>query len=200
MPDERVIQVQGHGEVEVKPDIAVLTLGVFRRETMARAAMQGASETMRAIIAAAREQGVPDHDIQTSGLNLHPDQEANLYVVQQQVTVRVGDVAKAGAILDAAVEAGANASGAIQFALADDTELQDRALELAVADARRKAETVAAALGVAIDRVDGVVISDGHVMPGPSFARRIRGGGGPVPIEGGQIRVAAEVQVTYSVR
>jgi len=97
MPDQ-VIQVQGNGEVEATPDIVVINLGVLSRESEAKLAMQAASETMRAIITAVREQGVSDHGIQTSGLNLHLDQENNVYFVNQQIAVRTEDVGNAGAI------------------------------------------------------------------------------------------------------
>src|SRR5438270_3542924 len=109
MPEDRKeIQVQGHGEVEATPDVAVITLGVLGREREARAAMRTVSERMQAIIDAVHDQEISDADIQTTQLNLYLDQQANVYTANHTVTVRVRDVGKAGAVLDAAVDVGAN--------------------------------------------------------------------------------------------
>lgn len=200
MPDEQVIHVQGRGEVEARPDIVLINLGVASRETEARMAMQAASEAMQAIIAAVRDQGVPDYGIQTGGLNIHFDQQASVYVVNQQVSIRTEEVAKAGAILDAAVEAGANASSGIRFALADPAEPEDRALELAIADVRRKAETVARAMGITIDQVVQVTAAGQGVTHGEYVSVRAARAAPSqhTPIETGQLRIIAGVNVTYS--
>jgi uncharacterized protein YggE len=204
MPDEKVIQVNGHGEVEAAPDIAVINLGVLSRESDAQAAMYAASVRMQAIVESVRSLGMPSRDIQTSQLNLHLDPHANVYLANHQVMVRTEDVSRAGPILDAGIEAGANASSGIEFSLADQSEAEDRALELAVADARRKAERLAAALGVAIDGVDRVSASGGSQMmaavPRMQLFRSIHAPATPVPVEGGVLRIVADVQVTYTFR
>jgi uncharacterized protein YggE len=200
MPDEKTIQVQGHGEVEAAPTIGVIALAVVSREREARAAMQSASERMRAVIAAVHELEIQDRDIQTTQLNLYLDQQVNVYVASYQITVRVQDVGRAGAILDAAVEAGANASAGIQFALSDPSEPEDQALTLAVADARHKAELLAAALDVTIGRVEQVIVLGRGAVPHISFARRAPVAAAPSPVEVGQLTITADVQVTYSFR
>jgi uncharacterized protein YggE len=202
MPDEKTIQVQGHGEVEAAPDVAVINLGVQSRESEPGAAMQAASQRMDAIIAAVRALGVPGSDIQTAHLGLQLDPQVNIHVANYQITVHVEDIANAGRVLDAAVEAGANMSSGMSFTVADHDELEDRALELAVADARRKADRLATALGVTIDGVERLTAGGGGVVP--MMARRAMGFGpsrapaAPTPVEGGQLRIAAEVQVTYT--
>lgn len=197
MPDTKTIQVQGHGEAEAIPDIAVINLGVVSREREARGAMQAASAQMHAIIAAVHEQGIQDRDIQTTQLNLYLDQQVNVYTASYQITVRVTDVGRAGAVLDAAVDAGANASAGIHFALSDPSEMEDQALALAVADARHKAELLATALDVKIDRVEQVTVLGGGAVPHAPFARRMAAAAAPAPVEAGQLGITADVQVTY---
>jgi uncharacterized protein len=202
MPDENTIQVQGHGEVEATPDIAVINLGVLTRESDAGAAMQAASQRMHAVIEAVRGLDIPERNFQSSGLTLFLDQQANVYVATQQVTVRTEDIGKAGAILDTAIGAGANASNGITFAMDDPSELEDEALDLAVADARHKADRLAAALGVTIDRVERATASRGGAMP--MMGRRAKLmrsiAHAPPPVEAGQMVIAADVQVTYTFR
>jgi uncharacterized protein YggE len=203
MPDEYTIQVQGHGEVEAAPDIAVINLGVMSRESDAGASMQAASQRMHSVLEAVRRLGVPDRDIQSTGLNLFLDQQANVYMASQQVTVRTEDIGKAGAILDAAVQAGANASTGVGFSIDDPSALEDEALELAVADARRKAGRLAAALGVTVDRVERVEASSGGAAV-PAFRRQssaaVAQRAALPPMEAGQVVIAADVRVTYTFR
>lgn len=198
----REIQVQGHGEVQAAPDVALINLGVLARERDARAAMRTVSEQMRAIIDAIHAQGIPDHDVQTAQLNLYFDHETNSYTASHSVTARVRDVGGAGAVLDAAVDVGANASAGVQFALADQSEAEDRALELAVEDARHKADTLATALGVTVEDVQRVIVTHGGVAYDTSarVLRSIVAPRAPAPIEAGQLRITADVQVTYSFR
>lgn len=159
-----------------------------------------ADEKMQAIIAAVQSQGVPDRDIQTAQLNLFSDPQANIYQANNQATVRTEDVGKAGEILDAALEAGANASGGIHFSFADQSELEDRALEQAVADARHKAELLATTLGVVLDGVDQLIVAGPMMTHDASLPRGIRAPSHvqAAPIEVGQLRVSADVQVRYT--
>jgi uncharacterized protein YggE len=200
MPDEKTIQVQGHGEVEVIPDVAVINLGVISREREARAAIQAASAQMRAVLAAVQGQGVPDRNIQTTQLNLYLDPETNPYTASHQITVRIKDVDRAGGVLDAAVEAGANASAGVGFALSEQSQPQDRALELAIADARHRADRAAAALGVTIDRVEQLIVSSRSTPHASAHLMRAIALPPPSPIEVGQLTITADVQVTYSFR
>ena len=89
------------------------------------------------------------------------------YQVQNEVRVTVREIGKSGALLDQVVSAGANQISGIQFDVADPQAAADEALRKAIADARRKAELMAAAAGVRIVRV--LDISGGGGFP--MFAR-----------------------------
>ena len=58
--------------------------------------------------------------------------------------------ARAGRIVDAALAAGANNVGSIDFFLADPSEAEDQALTLAVHNAESDAQTIALAAGVTL--------------------------------------------------
>ena len=89
------------------------------------------------------------------------------YQVSNEVRVTVRDIGKSGALLDQVVTAGANQISGIQFDVADPQAAADEALRKAIADARRKAELMAAAAGVRIVRI--LDISGGGGFP--MFAR-----------------------------
>ena len=178
------LNANGEGFVMVVPDIAIVTIGVTTRGETARAALdQNSAETAR-VIAAITGAGVEARDVQTSGFNVFPvyeerppraDGEGGIvempkivgYQVQNEVRVTVRDIGTSGALLDQVVTAGANQISGIMFDVSDPQASADEALRKAIADARRKAELMAAAAGVRIVRI--LDISGGGGMP--MFAR-----------------------------
>jgi uncharacterized protein YggE len=77
------------------------------------------------------------------------------------VSIELDNLTQVGPVIDAGLTAGANQLEGVRFSLKNDTAVRERALKQAVADAKRKAETMAEALGV---RITGVLeASDGGV-------------------------------------
>ena len=70
------------------------------------------------------------------------------YAAQNSVTVRVRDIAGLGGVLDKLIASGANEVSGITFSREDMTATEDEARMKAVADARRRAETMAEAAGM----------------------------------------------------
>lgn len=210
------LNAAGEGYVMVVPDIAIVTIGVTTRADAARAALdQNSAETAK-VIATIRSAGVADKDIGTSGFSVFPvyeerpprvDGEAGIeampkilgYQVQNEVRVTVREIGKSGALLDQVVTAGANQISGIQFDVADPQAASDEALKKAIADARRKAELMAAAAGVRIVRV--LDVSGGSGMP--MFARAqsfdAMAAAPPVPVMPGETRVQANANIVFEV-
>ena len=104
-------------------------------------------------------------------------------------------------MIDAAVAAGANRVGGLQFSFAKQDELLRSALEKAGADAHAQAESVARGLGV---RLKGVVSATTAGRPVPVQPRMEAMALGearaaPTPIEPGEATVSATLQVTYAI-
>ncbi|MBC8104503.1 MAG: SIMPL domain-containing protein, partial [Cytophagales bacterium] len=66
------IIVSGTGEVQVKPDIARVTLGVQNQGREASGVSQENAQKTDALIKAVKAAGVADKDIQTAGYSLYP--------------------------------------------------------------------------------------------------------------------------------
>ena len=64
------LDVAGHGEAHMKPDMARITLGVSMTAASAADASQQNAAAMTRVIAALKAGGIADADIQTSGLSL----------------------------------------------------------------------------------------------------------------------------------
>ena len=106
------------------------------------------------------------------------------------------DLDRAGAVIDAAVEAGANQVNGPTMSVADQGKLYRQALKAAVADARLSAETIAAAAGRSLGKVTAVVESGGST-PVPMFEKAAASDAG-TPIEAGTQQTTASVTVTFA--
>ncbi|QYK43159.1 MAG: SIMPL domain-containing protein [Paracoccaceae bacterium] len=199
------ITVTGEGQVEAAPDLATLTLGVTTEGVTAAEALSANSAALATVIANLRAAGIEGRDIQTSGLSLNPvwsnysgdrPQRIDRYQAVNGVTVRVRALDGLGTVLDAAVKDGANTLNGLAFGMAEPGPLMDEARNRAVADARRRAELLAAAAGVRLGRVLTIGEGGGGGMPAPMF-RADAALASPVPVEQGEVAIRASVTVVW---
>ena len=152
---ERLVTVTGEATVAVAPDAAVIRIGVTSQDKTAREASEANAKQMTAVLAAIKDTGIADRDVQTSRLSLQPQYDPNKsgtarltgFQATNQVTVRIRDIDKLPVFLDRAIAAGANEMSGIEFVISEQSKLLDRARDDAIADARRKAELYAQAAG-----------------------------------------------------
>ncbi|HZD17655.1 MAG TPA: SIMPL domain-containing protein [Actinomycetota bacterium] len=174
-PDERTrtVTVGGTATVRSSPDEAVVSLGVRTEAASAEEAMADNADRMNAVIRSLLDQGLTEDDLATSSLSLYPRYADNGstvvgFTAENQVTVTVRDLPRIGRLIDRAVEAGANLTSGISFRLSGDNDAADRALADAVADARGKAELIAAAADASLGQVLSVTES-GSPTPPPIY-------------------------------
>ena len=165
---------------------------------------------MNAVLAAIEALGVEGKDIQTVNYNMWAEHVRNpetgeptgqmRYHVNNQVNVRLYDVTLAGQLLEDALSAGANNVDSITFSVDDPTELQKQAREIAIQNARAKADELAAGLGIQVGKVRQVneYVSGYNPVPMPMMAEG-RGGSGEVPITNGSYNVTVEVQIVFDI-
>jgi len=202
------IQVTGTGTASGSPDIAVIQLGVQLFETDLGAAVTNANETMDAVMAALQAQGIAPEDIRTSNFSIYQESgmpqplgaegaAENRYVVNNVVEVRVRDLDQISAVIQAALDAGANNVYGLTFGLDDPAALEAEARTQAVEDARARAEALAGAFGLAVG--EPITIREG-AADSLGGARMMEAalsvGGGPV-ISEGQLTVTMQVTVVF---
>src|SRR5580765_233080 len=154
----RTITVQGTGIVTTVPDEAQFSFGVSTTASNAKSALSGNASRMNRLIAALKRAGITPADIQTAQISLSPNTNENgsrvlSFTASNSVTVKTRLIAKAGAIVDAAVGAGANLVSGPSLGPSDQRSLQRRALKAAVADARGRALAIAKAAHVRLGAV-----------------------------------------------
>ncbi len=173
----RTVTVTGSASVEVKPDRAVLAVGVQSRRPSAASAMEVVNERATTLVSAMRDSGARDEELRTTGLSLWFDQSDKSYVATYSLSVAV-PADEAGRFIDAAAEVAGDelTLNGVSFSVSDPAAAIAPLRELAVADARAKAEVLAVAAGCTLGPI--VTIVEG-------------GGGGPVPIPRGPVRAMA---------
>ena len=164
-PPSISVSGSGSGEVRAEPDIVTVSTGVEVRADSVAEARAGAAEAAGAVIAALRANGVEERDIRTVNFFIYPfydyrDDTPRVtgYVVANTVEVTVRDVDGVGELIDAVAAAGGDAVrfDGIYFAHEDPAALTEQARELAIADARAKAEQLAEHSGVTLGKVISV--------------------------------------------
>ncbi len=191
------ITVSGNGSVVAVPTTAALSLGVDARAATAKAALAANAREMQQVIAAVKAAGGRDVGTQSVSLSqvLGQNGEQAGFAASNVVSVTV-DLDRAGAVIDAAVGAGANQVNGPAMSVADVGKLYRQALKAAVADARLSAEVLAAASGRSLGKVTSVV-ETGGATPVPMFEKAAVSDGG-TPIEAGTQQTTATVTVTFA--
>lgn len=108
-------------------------------------------------------------------------------------------IAAAGALVDAAVSAGATTVDGPSLSVSDTDALYRQALEQAVADARAKAQALARAGGFSVGAVDAVT-EGGDATPEPPMRAAAASAAAPTPVVPGTQDVTADVTVSFLIR
>jgi uncharacterized protein len=201
---DKLLTVTGEATVAVAPDAAVIRIGVSSGAKTAREASDANAKQMTAVMAAIKEAGIADRDVQTSRLSLQPQYDPNKsgtarllgFQVTNQLTIKIRDIDKMPAILDRAIAAGANEMSGIEFIVSEQSKLLDQARDDAIADARRKAELYAKAAGVKVGQVIAISEEGSNPPPRP-MVQAMRAGA--VPVAPGEQTLRASVSVTYAI-
>ena len=205
---ERTLSVSGQGNVSIRPDMAVVWLGVQTEADTAQEALEENSVQMQSVISATLEADVAEDDIQTQGLRLQPiydqpqdaqEREVQGYRAANIVEVTVRDLDELGALLDAAVEAGGNTIENIRFEVSNTDEVLAQAREAAVNNAREKAEQLAALLDTELGQV--LTVSElSFTPPTPIVFEEAVDRAAAVPVQPGTQSIEASVQITWQIQ
>jgi len=194
------VTTTGHGVITVAPDEATVTAGVHTQAATAAEALSQNSTRMNAVIAALEAHG--GKDLQTQQVSLYPQSKEDGTITGYSADDSVSassPIAGAGALIDAAVGAGANTVSGPTLSISDQDAQYRDALKKAVADARAKAVALGEAGGFGIGPVSTVVEGTSSA-PQPLFAAGAVAKDAATPIEPGTQDVTADVTVTFSIR
>jgi uncharacterized protein len=198
--DADTVTVTGVGSVESTPDDANFSFGVESRGRTAQAAIAANGTAMEKVIAALRQAGAREIATQWVSVYTVTDENGTVtgYSASNSVSASIG-VGRAGALIDAAAEAGANQINGPGMSSSDADRLYREALADAVADARQRAEVLARAAGRSLGDITSLSEVGSQAMPYALEAAR-DAAAASTPVVPGRQETSASVNVTFSLR
>jgi uncharacterized protein len=200
----RAITVNGTATVSSVPHEAQFTLGVTATAKTATAATSANAARMTRVIAVFKANGVASKDIQTAQISLAPNtNDAGTkvinYTVTNNVTVNIRDLTKAGSIVDAAVNAGANQVSGPTLTPTGQQEIYATALAAAITNARSRAQAIAAAADEKLGKLRSATETSSTPPIAFSAAKADTAGVASTPVQPGVVQTEADVTATYDV-
>jgi hypothetical protein len=214
--DKKQITVSSTSDLTQKADQVEINLGVETTALSAKDSQTRNADLMSKVVAAIKATGISDSEIGTSGFNVYEQNEwdAQLqksvskgFTTSNTVQIKTTKIDLAGAVLDAAANAGANKVNSVQFTLTNTAQdkLKVDALKKATGDAKVKAQAIADGLGVPLGDVASV--NEQQVYFPPIYARGYEAAvpmadvkAAPLPpISASDVSVTATVSVVYDI-
>ncbi|OGO16935.1 MAG: hypothetical protein A2Z02_03230 [Chloroflexi bacterium RBG_16_48_7] len=208
------IWVTGIGELSVKPDIAVLSVGIVAQEKAVAVAQSKATEAINRVMKSLTDSGIAEKDIQTGSFSINQqtrwDDQKQIetvtgYRITNMLTVKVRAMDKIGFIIDSTVQAGGDLIriNNISFSVEEPSRYYQQVREKAMTAAKNKAEELARLGGVKLGKPTYITenaeytpmyrayanVSDSIVAPAAM---------GTTPISAGETKITLNIQVAYS--
>lgn len=204
--EERTLSVSGTAFIDAAPDAAAMTVAV---ETTARSARESAAGNARlseGVMDALRSSIGPSDTVETAAYSVFPVYEYEKvrgetlkgFRTVNQVRVVTSRTSAVGAMLDAAIEAGAMRVVEVRFFLKDATAACDGLIRAAAQNAASQARAASNAFGEGLGSVKSIVPRCALDGPARPFAiEAMRSSAATTPIEPGTVRLRAEVDAVY---
>lgn len=199
IPAVPTLVTSGQGEAKVTPDRASILVNVQTRAATAAAAAAENAQRTKAVLDALAKLGLPREQLGTEGYTVYPEMRYDRdggsprvtgYVVTNTVKAETHRPEQAGAIVDAALGAGANMINSLSFYASSIDEPRRQAIAAAVASARADAEAMARAAGGSLGPLMELSTQGPTVPPRPMYdMAQMRGAvakSEPTPINPGQ--------------
>ena len=208
------ITVTGTATVQLEPDMVMIMLGVEATDPEVLNAQKVVNETLAKVIEAltGEELAIAEEDIATAEYYINERHEYNYedgksemigYEATAMLSICVRELDKAGAVIDAAMLAGANRLSGVEFMSSNQTDARDQALTIAVQDGMRKAKVIAAAAGIELPAIPSEIIEQSSYSYASSNSivmydmAAATAEGSATSLQAGMLSLNATVQITY---
>jgi uncharacterized protein len=207
---QRTISVTGVGRAAAVADIVLLDLAVETRAVAASEALAKNNKQTTAVRTALKDHNIQERDIQTTQLSINPvfarqglddagPPKITGYQARNGMSVRLRDLQGAGAVIDAAVQAGGDAIRieGISFSFADPSSLLVEARKRAIENARDRAQQLADGFGVGLGNVTS--ISESDFSGQRSFLESAASSFADTPISPGESEITIQITVEHEI-
>jgi uncharacterized protein YggE len=177
LPDmRRSIVVDGEAEAIVVPDRASVMIGVETEGPDVLTIKRENDKRVKMLYSALKELGIPEKDVQTSDLQIHPQYDFSMgkrtlqkYTMRNVVYVTVRDLSKIDKVINTAVSGGINILDNVTFSLSTAKQIRDSLRIEAVKDAMVKASALASAAGAKAGHVMSIEEETNSPAPYPMY-------------------------------
>jgi len=209
MPATPSLVASGQGEAKVTPDRASVMVNVQTRAATATAAANENAQRTKAVLEALAKLGLSKDQLSTEGYTVYPEMKydkdgaaprVTAYVVTNSVRAETKRPEQAGAIVDAALVAGANMINSLSFYASSIDDARRSAIASAVESARADAEAMAKAAGGSLGDLLELSTNGPTVPPRPMYDMAVRAQAmkmEPTPINPGQQTVTVYVNARW---
>ncbi|WNS74190.1 SIMPL domain-containing protein [Bacillus sp. DTU_2020_1000418_1_SI_GHA_SEK_038] len=203
---QNIIRVSGIGKVTVAPNRAEITLGVSTEDVQLEKAQNDNAAAIANIKNALNSIGIHDDQIRTVNYSIFPQydyiegkQIFRGYRVEHLLLITIGDIEKAGLVVDTAVKNGANIITGIKFSVNNPSQYEQQALSFAVIDSFQKAEAIARTLGVQLNNTPILIQEMGHRgEPFPIQTSAFVKSEAATAIQPGTLEISSQVLAEYT--
>jgi uncharacterized protein len=200
---QRTINVTGVGRVTAAADLLTLSLTVETQAPTVSEALAENNKQAEAVLSTLKAHGIQERDIQTTEFSINPVTDNGnppkivRFRTRNGLSAKLRDLQAAGAVIDAAVQAGGDATRIenISFSFADPSNLFVEARKRAIADAKDRAQQLANGLDVGLGNIISISESD---FSGPTI-RAFSAFASSTPILSGESEVSLQVTVSYGI-
>lgn len=203
------VTVTGTADSQERNQIASFSAGVTSVNDNRDTAVNEVNTKTETIIAAVKDFGIPEADIQTQNLSINQNEEVfysegaqrsrpGQWRANNSIEVTLRDIDRASALADLLTKSGATNVYGPNFRTQDTDQAENALLEEAIEAARTKADIIAGAAGKTLGEIITVTEGTGS-QPILPFESRGMGGGG-APVEPGTTTVSKTVTVIFELK
>lgn len=212
---QKVINVTASETVTAEPDIAELELMVYSQATDAKTCQTQNSTDLEKTVEALKGQGIVETSIQTYSFGLNPiyDWDAGKtitgYEMETRLTVKDIPIEQVGDVLSSVVDAGVNRIDAVSYLCSSFDEKYEEALQLAIANGKKKAEAMAEAGGCSIGQTISIseLSSDQSARPVETKIMALESARVDMEADmnamaamGGEVEIKASVSIDFAIK
>ena len=213
---EGEINVNGTGIVMADPDTAQINLSVETTGKTSQAAQKESNKILQAVTKTMQDMGVTKENIVTAYTSVYPmynyddatgKRTVSGYRSNTDLQVTTKDIDNAGKYIDAALKAGATGTNGVNFSVSDQSAYYGQALQAAVKNAGKSAQSIADAYGRPLGAVKSVTensrnayhVETVNMSKQMAFTEEaVADTAGATTISYGKIQITANISVTYN--
>lgn len=204
------LSTQAEGYVEAVPDIAVVNVTISHTAKTLAEAKRQVDTIGNGVIRAADLHGIGKDDLQASRIQAAPEYDwsggqrvLRGQQVSRQFELKLRDIDRYGALVQALADAEVTRIDGIRTEFSKPDQLEEKALQQAIANVRSKASGIAKGFDRKVKDVINISESGGAPGPGPyelraSFAKaQMADAGGEAALTVGKQRIVKSVAATF---